>query len=79
MISKLEIALVKTYQIISHPVYKGLKKVHLNLFECRHTPNCSEYAIEALRKYGAVKGTKMAMQRIKKCNPNFPGGYNPVE
>lgn len=45
---------------------------------CRFTPTCSEYAIEAIEKYGAKKGGFLAIKRILRCNPFFPGGNDPV-
>lgn len=47
---------------------------------CRFTPTCSQYAIEAIEKYGAFKGGYLALRRILKCHP-FSGksGYDPVE
>lgn len=45
---------------------------------CRHTPTCSNYAIEALEKYGAFKGSVLAFKRIIKCNPYGTYGYDPV-
>ncbi|MGE5496324.1 MAG: membrane protein insertion efficiency factor YidD [Burkholderiales bacterium] len=45
---------------------------------CRFTPTCSEYAIEAIGKYGALKGFGMAARRILRCNPFCKGGYDPV-
>jgi len=45
---------------------------------CRFYPTCSEYALQALKKYGIVKGTGKALFRIIKCNPFHPGGYDPV-
>lgn len=45
---------------------------------CRFYPTCSQYAIDAIEKYGAVKGTFMAVKRILKCHPFHPGGYDPV-
>lgn len=46
---------------------------------CRFTPTCSEYAIEAINKYGAFKGSIMAVKRILRCNPFNKGGYDPVK
>jgi putative membrane protein insertion efficiency factor len=45
---------------------------------CRYTPTCSEYAIEAVEQYGALRGTVMAVRRIVSCNPFARGGYDPV-
>lgn len=45
---------------------------------CRFYPTCSKYAIEAIEKYGAIKGSFMAIKRILKCHPFHPGGYDPV-
>lgn len=45
---------------------------------CRFTPTCSEYAIEALRKHGPVKGLWLAIRRICRCNPWGGSGYDPV-
>ncbi|MBP8613175.1 MAG: membrane protein insertion efficiency factor YidD [Candidatus Atribacteria bacterium] len=45
---------------------------------CRFTPTCSEYAIEAIEKYGAMKGGFLAVKRVLRCNPFFPGGNDPV-
>lgn len=45
---------------------------------CIYVPTCSQYAIEALEKYGAVKGSYLAIRRILRCHPFHEGGYNPV-
>lgn len=45
---------------------------------CRFTPTCSQYALEAVEKYGAVKGGYLALRRILRCNPLCKGGYDPV-
>ena len=45
---------------------------------CRFTPTCSEYAMEAIKKYGALKGSWLAFKRILRCRPGNPGGYDPV-
>ena len=44
----------------------------------RFMPTCSQYALEALEKYGAVKGSWLAIKRILRCNPLCKGGYDPV-
>lgn len=45
---------------------------------CRYLPTCSEYAMEAIEKYGAAKGGFLAAKRILRCNPLHKGGYDPV-
>ena len=45
---------------------------------CRFTPTCSQYAMEAVEKYGAVKGGYLALRRILRCHPFHEGGYDPV-
>lgn len=45
---------------------------------CRYTPTCSQYAIEALKKYGALKGGRLAIKRILSCHPWGGHGYDPV-
>lgn len=46
---------------------------------CRHYPTCSQYGLEAVSRYGAVRGGWMTIKRILRCNPLFPGGYDPVQ
>nr|WP_084117527.1 membrane protein insertion efficiency factor YidD [Clostridium acidisoli] len=46
---------------------------------CRFYPTCSMYAIEAIEKYGALKGLFMSVKRILRCNPFSKGGYDPVK
>jgi putative membrane protein insertion efficiency factor len=45
---------------------------------CRYSPSCSQYAIDALRKYGAVKGSWLAVKRLMRCHPWGGSGYDPV-
>ena len=45
---------------------------------CRFTPTCSQYAVEALQKHGALKGSILAIWRILRCNPFGKAGYDPV-
>ena len=45
---------------------------------CRHTPTCSNYAIDAINEYGEVKGSFMGFKRILRCNPFGTSGYDPV-
>ncbi|MFK7900720.1 MAG: membrane protein insertion efficiency factor YidD [Cyclobacteriaceae bacterium] len=45
---------------------------------CRHTPTCSEYTVQAIKEWGAIKGTLMGVQRFSKCRPGGTHGYDPV-
>lgn len=45
---------------------------------CIYTPTCSQYALEAIEKYGALKGGYLALRRLLRCNPFHKGGYDPV-
>lgn len=67
---KILIAFIKLYRKFISP----LKRVP----SCIYTPTCSLYALEALEKYGAIKGTYLAVRRILRCHPFHKGGYDPV-
>jgi putative membrane protein insertion efficiency factor len=45
---------------------------------CRFQPTCSQYAVEAIRKYGLARGSWLAASRVVRCNPFSEGGYDPV-
>ena len=67
---KILIAIVRFYRKYITP-YKGGAT-------CRFVPTCSEYALEALEKYGALKGSLLAIRRILRCHPFSKGGFDPV-
>jgi len=46
---------------------------------CRFYPTCSQYGIDAIKKYGVVKGSFLTVKRLLKCHPFHPGGYDPVK
>ena len=46
---------------------------------CRFSPSCSQYAIDAVERFGAFRGSWLALKRILRCNPFVPGGYDPVQ
>lgn len=63
------ILLIRFYQQVISP--------HLGV-NCRYTPTCSAYAIQALQKHGLLKGSWLALRRILRCNPWGGSGYDPV-
>jgi putative membrane protein insertion efficiency factor len=63
------ILLIKFYQLAISP-WLGSK--------CRYTPTCSQYGIEAFKKYGPIKGFWLTVKRVAKCNPWGGQGYDPV-
>lgn len=67
---KLLIGLIKFYKKFISPMKAPC---------CRFYPTCSQYALEAIEKYGALKGGFMAIKRILKCHPFHKGGYDPVK
>jgi len=66
---KIMIFFIKQYQKYISPM-KSTK--------CPYIPNCSQYGLEAIEKYGAFKGGFMTLWRIIRCNPFSKGGYDPV-
>ncbi|WP_214608077.1 MULTISPECIES: membrane protein insertion efficiency factor YidD [Geobacteraceae] len=70
MLKKIFIGLVVFYQRFISP---------LKAPSCRFYPTCSHYSLQALEKYGPVKGLWLTAARILRCHPFHPGGYDPVK
>ncbi|MCQ2497168.1 MAG: membrane protein insertion efficiency factor YidD [Lachnospiraceae bacterium] len=71
------IGLIKFYRKFLSPI-KGLFSPTGSSQTCIYIPTCSQYAIEAIKKHGAFKGTYLAVKRILRCHPFAKGGYDPV-
>lgn len=63
------VLVIRAYQALARPFLVG---------SCKFLPTCSEYAIEAVRAHGVVRGGWLAMKRLGKCHPFGPGGPDPV-
>jgi len=63
------VALVRVYQKVISPMFGP---------RCRYYPSCSNYAVEAIRTHGAVRGSLLAGWRVLRCNPFSNGGVDPV-
>lgn len=70
MIKKVFIGLIRFYQKFISPLKRRST--------CIYTPTCSEYAVQAIQKYGIFKGGLLSVWRILRCNPFAKGGYDPV-
>ncbi len=62
-------SLIKVYKYAISPILPS---------SCRFYPSCSEYAIDALKKYGLLKGSWLTLKRIARCHPLSAGGHDPV-
>lgn len=51
---------------------------HFYAGACRYVPSCSQFAIEAIQRYGAMVGFGMAVRRLLRCNPRYPAGDDPL-
>ena len=63
----LAVALVRAYQIVLSPLFAG---------SCKYHPSCSQYAIDAIRAYGVLRGSALAAWRLLRCNPWSQGGVD---
>lgn len=61
--------LIRVYQVVLSPVLPNA---------CRFTPTCSQYTLEAVKKYGFLKGLWLGLKRISRCRPGGGSGYDPV-
>jgi len=68
-VNKVLIAFIKVYQYTMSPLLGP---------RCRYYPSCSNYAVDALREHGALRGLGLATWRLLRCNPFSNGGYDPV-
>lgn len=63
------ITLIRGYRLLISPLFPPV---------CRFHPTCSQYAIDAVERFGIFQGSWLAMLRILRCHPYHPGGYDPV-
>jgi putative membrane protein insertion efficiency factor len=63
------ILIIRAYRLLISPLLPP---------SCRFTPTCSEYAMQAIEKYGALRGFYLAIRRLLRCHPFHSGGYDPV-
>ena len=70
---RLFIEIIKIYKKTISPIlsYFGIK--------CKYYPTCSEYTMQAIQKYGIIRGCFLGIKRILKCNPFSNGGYDPLK
>jgi uncharacterized protein len=68
-VSTLLITLIKAYQFLLSPFIGQ---------QCRFSPTCSQYAIEAIQKHGAFKGSYYTIRRLLRCHPWHAGGHDPI-
>ncbi|NWQ43103.1 membrane protein insertion efficiency factor YidD [Bacillus sp. EB106-08-02-XG196] len=69
MLKKVFISIIRFYQIAISPIKPP---------SCRFYPTCSHYGLEAVQRFGALKGGWLTLKRILKCHPFHPGGVDPV-
>ena len=69
LLGLLFIGIIKLYQLAISPILPS---------SCRYTPTCSRYSLEAIKKYGPLKGCYLAIRRILRCNPWGGHGHDPV-
>lgn len=70
---KVFISLLKSYQKFISPI---LKQIGVN---CKFYPSCSNYMLQAIQKYGSIKGIYLGTKRLLRCHPFAKGGYDPLK
>ncbi len=70
---KIFIFIIKIYKKTISPIISACG-IH-----CKYYPTCSEYTMQAINKYGCIKGSFLGVKRILKCNPFSKGGYDPLK
>jgi len=65
----LAIAMIRGYQRVISPILPA---------SCRFYPSCSQYTLEAVDRYGVLRGSWLGIRRIARCHPFHPGGFDPV-
>jgi len=63
------LALIRGYRLFLSPWWGG---------QCRFTPSCSEFAVQAIERHGSLRGCLLATRRVSRCHPWCPGGFDPV-
>ncbi len=69
MMARILIYIVKAYQLVLSPFFGQ---------QCRFYPTCSQYAVEALQKHGAIAGSYYTVHRLLRCHPWCDGGHDPI-
>ena len=69
VVTRLLVVLVRGYQLVVSPWFAP---------RCRFSPSCSAYAVQALQRHGAARGSVLAARRLLRCHPWNPGGPDPV-
>jgi putative membrane protein insertion efficiency factor len=69
MAQRAALILIRGYQLLLSPIFAG---------SCRFVPSCSAYAAEAVREFGALRGSALAVRRLTRCHPFGSHGYDPV-
>jgi putative membrane protein insertion efficiency factor len=76
--TKLVLLAIYAYQSISF-IPKGIAQtVFGTADQCKFSPTCSNYMIDAVKKYGVIKGVNLGVRRVSRCRPGKNGGYDPV-